>query len=308
MSLFSIALVLLIEQWRPLHERVLVQGPLARYADFLEQHFNAGERQHGIIAWLIAVGPVLIAAALAYWVAASIHPLLGLAVNVAVLYLTMGFRQASHYFTDIQKALREGEIERARMLLEQWRGRSAHNLSREDITRLAIEEALAGAHRLVFGVMFWFVLLPGPAGAILYRLAGYLAGRWGSADEGELGQFGWFARNAYRVLDWVPARLTAISFAVVGDFEDAIYCWRTQAARWFDRSLGIVLAAGAGALGIRLGNPLPTPEGAFEERPELGLGDDPDNAHLDSVIGLVWRALVLWLAMILIVSIARAIS
>lgn len=308
MSLVSLILVLLIEQWRPLHERAAVDAPLARWADFLEQHFNAGERQHGIIAWIIAVVPFVIVTWLVYAVGWHISPALALAVNVAVLYLTMGFRQSSHYFTDIQKALREGEVDRARELLGRWQGRSAASLSREDVTRLAIENALVGSHRHVFGAMFWFVVLPGPTGALLYRFAVFLAERWGAGDERELGQFGWFARHVFRVLDWLPARLTAVSFAVVGDFEDAIYCWRTQAARWFERSLGIVLASGAGALGVRLGNPLPSPEGGFEERPELGLGDDPDGGHLDSTVGLVWRALVLWLAMILIVSIAQVIS
>jgi cobalamin biosynthesis protein CobD/CbiB len=107
------------------------------------------------------------------------------------------------------------------------------------------------------------------------------------------------------VLDWVPARITASAFAVVGDFEDAIYCWRTQAARWPDHLLGVVLAAGAGALGVRLG--MPVLRGTvLEDRPELGLGEDADTPFLDSVVGLIWRALVLWLAALLALSVARA--
>jgi len=107
------------------------------------------------------------------------------------------------------------------------------------------------------------------------------------------------------VLDWVPARITATAFAIVGDFEDAIYCWRTQAARWPDQLLGVVLAAGAGALGVRLG--MPVLRGAtLEDRPDLGLGEDADTPSLDSVVGLIWRALVLWLAALLALSVARA--
>jgi cobalamin biosynthesis protein CobD/CbiB len=122
-------------------------------------------------------------------------------------------------------------------------------------------------------------------------------------DDGGPGRFGEFARTAFHTLDWLPARCTAASFAIVGDFEDAVYCWRTQAARWPDPLLGIVLAAGAGALGVRLGLPIATGS-SVADRPELGLGEDADTPFLDSAIGLVWRALVLWLALVLVVTVA----
>ena len=82
----------------------------------------------------------------------------------------------------------------------------------------------------MFAVLFWFVVLPGPSGAILYRLAAYLQRRWSGR-----GEFGSFAAHALTILEWPTARLTAASFAVVGDFEDTIYCWRTQAAAWPDQ-------------------------------------------------------------------------
>ena len=100
-------------------------------------------------------------------------------------------------------------------------------------------------------------------------------------------------------------RLTAAAFAVVGDFEDAVYCWRTQARDWSDPDAGVVLAAGAGALGVRLGMPLTAIEGV-EVRPELGLGEQADSPTLDSVVGLVWRALVLWLFVLLLLTLASA--
>ncbi len=308
MTLVSLILVLLLEQWQPLANRRAVTNPLARYARFLQRQFNAGEAQHGVIAWMFGVLPAVGLAWGAYWVLSTIHPLLGLALNVAVLYATMGFRQASHYFSEIQKCIKEGELDRAREVLALWRGRSALSLSRENIIRVTIEQALAGSHRYVFGVVFWFVILPGPAGAILYRIAAYFHGRWGGVEEQEFGRFGWFAREAFYFIDWVPARLAAIAFAIVGNFEDAIYCWHTQASRWADRLLGVVLASGAGAMGVRLGNPLPGDDGSVVDRPELGTGDDPDAPALDSTVGLLWRALVLWLALILIVTIVQALA
>jgi adenosylcobinamide-phosphate synthase len=120
-------------------------------------------------------------------------------------------------------------------------------------------------------------------------------------------RFGEFSRTAFGLLDALPARLTAVSFAIVGDFEDAIYCWRTQAVRWNDRLNGIVIAAGAGAMGVRVGAPV-TRAGLIEDRPEMGLGEAADVPALDSTVGLVWRALVLWLAVLLVISIAAGVS
>ncbi|MFY0080399.1 regulatory signaling modulator protein AmpE, partial [Acinetobacter baumannii] len=65
--------------------------------------------------------------------------------------------------------------------------------------------------------------------------------------------FGRFAAPAFYWIDWIPARLTAAAFAVVGNFEDAIYAWRNFASRWDDEAAGIILAAGGGAMGVRFG-------------------------------------------------------
>jgi len=244
--------------------------------------------------------PVLAASIVAYYVLLWASPLLALLFNVAALYLTLGFRQFSHYFTDLQLAIRAGEVDRARELIGAWRGEPAQHRSREEVIRLAIEEALVASHRHVFGVLFWYLLLPGPSGAILYRLALHLRRRWQG-----LGAFGAFAERVYRLLEWPAVRLTAASFAVVGDFEDAVYCWRTQAASWSDPDAGVVLAAGAGAMGVRLGMPLTGIEGV-EVRPELGMGENADSPFLDSVVGLVWRALVVWVFVLVVLALAQA--
>ena len=191
-------------------------------------------------------------------------------------------------------------LEGARELIGAWRGEPSQHRSREEVIRLAIEEALVASHRHVFGVLFWFMLLPGPSGAILYRLALHLRWRWHG-----LGAFGAFAERVVRVLEWPAVRLTAASFAVVGDFENAAYCWRAQARSWSDPDAGVVLAAGAGAMGVRLGMPLTSIDGV-EPRPELGLGENADGPFLDSVVGLVWRALVVWVFALVVLSLARA--
>ena len=334
MSFLSLVLALVLEHLRPTVDRRVVLAPVAAYAGLLERHFDAGEAQQGVIAWVLGVVPLVLASWAIHAGLAAINPLLGLAFNVTALYLTMGFRQHSHCFSAVQRALKDGDLAEARRVLGEWRGHPCDGLSASEVARLAIEGAFLVSHRHVFGVMLWFLLLPGPSGAVLYRLALFLADRWGGTDraaragrmfgarlagleppEGGTpparsdddgpGRFGEFARAVFHAIDWLPARCTAASFAIVGDFEDAVYCWRTQAARWPDPLLGVVLAAGAGALGLRLGMPI-APGGVVADRPELGLGEEADAPFLDSAVGLIWRALVLWLALVLVVTVASA--
>lgn len=342
MSFLSLILALALEQWRPLVDRTRVFAPLKTYAQIVERQFNAGEHQHGILSWLLIMVPVVGLTLGLYELCYAINPLLALIFNVVVLYVTIGFRQESHYFTDIHQALKAGELDRARALLQAWQGHRADVLTPAEIARLTIEGALATSHRHVFGPILWFIILPGPTGAVMYRAAQFLYHRWsyrtpvGTAGglytpdtvmgdetdylptlagspslapgpDGKPARFGEFARVAFEWIDALPVRVTAASFAIVGDFEDALYCWRGQAKRWPDPLIGIVLAAGAGGIGVRLGMPI-VRAGLLEDRPEIGVGDEADMAFLDSTVGLIWRALALWLVLLLIVTATAMIT
>lgn len=259
----------------------------------------------------------MLAVEVVYWFAAAAHPLAGLVVNVVVLYFLMGFRRFSHAISAIVAALQAGDLSGARRTLAMWRGGSTSDLGSADIARVAIERGLVDAYRSVFGVLFWFVVLPGPIGAVLYRAAVLLAEEWRGPVPGveptplvqARALFGAPARTLLAVLDWLPVRVTALSFAVVGDFEDAVVCWRTQSARWVTqeggRTVGILLATGGGALGVQLGGMLPTLSGDPDVRPELGVGDPVEPEVLPSAVGLVWRALVVWLLLILLLILAN---
>jgi cobalamin biosynthesis protein CobD/CbiB len=306
MTLISLVLVFVLEQVRPLPLPNAVQSMLAGYVDNLSGQFNAGERRQGAMAWLLAVAPLVIVSLLLYYLLGTASVLLAIAFNVVVLYFLMGFRQFSGRYNAILEALRNDDIDAARETLANWRNKPAEALDSTEVAKLAIEEGLTAAHRQLFGVMFWFIVLPGPAGAALYGLAAMLNEKWGRGGE-EYVEFGSFARKAFDVLDWIPSRLTAITFAIVGDFEDAIYCWRTQSNSWGNLEQGIVLAAGAGALGVRLGEAVHE-EGSVAFRPELGLGDEADVEHMASGVGLVWRSLLIWMFLIALVTLVTWFS
>lgn len=318
MNLLAILAALGLEQWRAFGWRLALERGFVRYVRRLERNLNGGRFDQGVLAALAALAPPVLVAGAIYWLLAHVHPLLGLAWNVVVLYALMGFRRFSHAVSAIIEAFREGDVVTARRALAAWRGGYTADLSSADIARLATERGLVDAYRQVFAVLFWFTILPGPLGAVLYRACLLLGNEWagpapGDEDETPVARaratFGAPARKLLWLLDWVPVRLTALSFAIVGDFEDAAWSWRAQAKSWAledgGEPMGIVLASGAGALGVELGGALAVPGAEPKLRPTLGTGEAAEPEILPSAIGLVWRALILWLLVILLVTLAN---
>lgn len=314
MTFFAILIVLLIEQVQPLRADNPVSAALRTLANRMEARFNAGQAQHGKLAWFATVAAVMVPTALVYWLCVHLGFLAVFAWIAFIAYLTLGFRHYSHYFTAIQIALSSGDDESARSLLAEWTGQDTAAMDTSELSRIAVETALVTTHRNVFGVIFWLLLPVGPAFAVMYRVAEYLARAWNEPDHLKNEAFGHFAARAFYWIDWVPSRLTAIAFAVVGNFEDAIYAWRNFAYRWPDEAVGVILSAGGGALGVRLGTPAVSAVSVLPADASLvdtatvetdgPPGDAPQPRTLQSAVGLVWRALLLWMLLLLLVSIA----
>ncbi|WP_342120373.1 CobD/CbiB family protein [Pseudoduganella sp. OTU4001] len=313
MTFLSILVALLFEQLKPLRADNPIWAEFKRLAVRMEQWFNAGHASHGRMGWFLLIGALTLPAGLVYWLLLRYNLLLAaFAWNVLIVYLTLGFRHYSHYFTSIQLALNAGDESQARTLLAEWCKIDTVGMEVSEISRIAVEKALVTTHRNVFGVFFWFLMPLGPCGAILYRVAEYLARAWNEPEHMRQEAFGEFAAKAFYWIDWIPARLTAVAFAVVGNFEDAIYAWRNFAHRWKDEAIGIILSAGGGAMGVRLGTPnenaakiIPSDAATVDisdmEVDQLP-GDEPGVRALQSTVGLVWRALLLWMMLLLLLS------
>ncbi|MBD8531982.1 MULTISPECIES: CobD/CbiB family protein [unclassified Massilia] len=313
MTFFSILCALIIEQLKPLRADNQVYGGIKGLAMRIEGWFNAGEPKNGRMGWFLMMAVLVVPVALIYWVLQYYGLVfLAFAWNVVIVYLTLGFRHYSHYFTAIQLALNSGDEATARVLLAEWARIDTVGMDGTEIARIAVEKSLITTHRSVFGVFFWFLMPGGPACAVLYRVSEYLARAWNEPEHMRNEAFGEFAAKAFYWIDWIPVRLTAIAFAVVGNFEDAIYAWRNFANRWADESRGIILAAGGGAMGVRLGTPnenapqlLPV-DAAMVDLSDADTdvlpGEEPSLRALQSTVGLVWRALILWMILLLLLS------
>lgn len=301
MSLLALLSALLAQHAWPVKGRQPLMALYGRLALSAAKRLNAGDRNSGLLAWFALMAVVLVPMLLATVAAARLHGVLLFALDVAVLYATLRFLATTARVAGIERALREGDVSGAANRLAEWQGSPVAAEEPTAVARLAAEQGLREAHQGCFAPLFWFLVLPGPVGLVLYPLAQRAARTWAMVEPEER-DFGWFAQRAFHAIDWIPQRVTAFVFAVVGNFEDALYCWRMQAAGWPQPDEGIVLAAGAGALGVRLGEPVPAGDGTFVVRPALGQGELAREDALASLEGLLWRALVLWLVVFLLAA------
>jgi len=321
MSFLSLLFAFLIEQVRPFVYTSWVEDQVTKGAQWVRLHLDAGLEKQAWAAWTaVALVPTLLVAAIYWCVIEWGSWFLGLLWSVAVLYVCLGFRQFSHHFTEIRDALEAGKDDEAGALLAKWRNLEFSEWSPSTLIRYLIEHSVVQAHRHVFGVLYWYCILAvmgfGPAGAVLYRLCEMLFYIWTEQRnfvEGEeiisseplLN----LTRKIWFYIDWLPTRLTAISFAIVGNFEEAIDSWRFHLNRHGQNNDAVILASTAGALNIELGvTPLksqPFQETGEPEMRELQRGQPPQLAHLKAVVGLLWRAVVMWMLILALFSLSR---
>lgn len=325
MSFIAVLFALLLEQARPLRQGNPVHAGLRAWVRWSARSFDAGMPFHSALAWGFAVlVPSLVALAIYWAVDTFVGWPAGVAWSATVLYVCVGFRQFSFNFTQIRDALAGGDEDRARELLARWRQLDARELPRSEIVRHVIEHSVLSAHRHVFGVLAWFSVLAafgfGPTGAVLYRLSEFVVRYWQHKSKTQLqplsGSLQMIASNAWHVIDWVPARVTAMSFAVMGSFEDAIDGWRNYEPQSVWDNDGIVLAATAGAVNIRMGAtgltaavPVQGSSGqSAKTAAESASGQTPELAHLAVIVGLVWRTVVMWMVLLALLTLARLLG
>ncbi|MEY2631376.1 MAG: hypothetical protein RIR00_30 [Pseudomonadota bacterium] len=303
MELFCLVVALLLAGTRPLESWLPLPQGLGRWADWVEKTCNAGAYGHGICAWSVAVaGPVLLVMLLQSLLAATL-PLLEPVLIVALLYAGLGFATTRRVFAEIQLALRLGETERARQRLAEWLGRPAPERDAE-VARLAISTALKAMHRQLLAPLVAYLLLPGAAGVVLYRLAERVQAHWQRTTTQENTVFSEFSRRVFGIIDWLPLRATAAAFAVVGNFEDAVYCWRTRSVSGLNQDEDLILASAAGALGVPLGGV--AMEGGKAAERVGSIGDDAE--AMQSAAGLVQRAVLLWLLLLFLLGLASLVG
>ena len=265
-------------------------------AGAVEKRFNRRSRLTGIAAWTLVVLPFVA-------LAAVLRPHAAFAVDVALLYFALGARSLAEHAEAVARPLREGRLDEARQRVGWMVSRDTTQLDESGVAKAGMESVLENGNDAIFGTLFWFALLGGP-GALLFRLANTLDAMWGYRTE-RFNRFGWAAARIDDLLNWIPARLTALTYALLGKTRQALACWRAQAPGWESPNAGPVMSAGAGSLGVLLGGAA-IYHGQEEIRPPLGTGPAPVAADLDRAIALIRHSLWLWLAVFFVIGFLHA--
>ncbi len=283
--------------------------PLVMFGNFaiaIEERLNKpdAQRWQGVVALLIAVLPILLLVcwldswltnfSSVYWVFASF-----------MLYLALGWQSLLRHAVAVGKPLQLRRLDQARAAVAMLVSRETADLDAGQVAKAATESVLENGADAIFSALFWF-LIAGVPGVVAYRLTNTLDAMWGYKNP-RFVKFGWAAARLDDVLNFVPARLTALSYALMGDTRTALRCWRQQAGSWKSPNAGPVMAAGAGALNVVLGGAARY-HGQLQNRPPLGPEDSAKGktgasaATINQACSLLNRAIVLWLLVLLVWS------
>jgi len=228
--------------------------------------------------------------------------LLGLANDMAagfaavlVLYFCIGGRSLAEHARAVMQPLDGGDLVTARERLGRIVSRDTANLDEQSVTNASIESVLENGSDALLAPIFWFAVAGAP-GALCYRLANTLDAMWGYRNP-RYQYFGWTAARMDDWFNWLPARCCALAYALAGHCRTALRCWHVQAPGCESPNAGPVMAAGAGALGLRLGGPA-TYDNEPRWRPQLGEGKLARPQDIERTLRLLWHATGIWLLVI----------
>jgi len=246
----------------------------------------------GTLAWVLLVIPLTIITYL-------LEDYLGWWFSILVGYLAIGAKSLKDHALQVADALQQSDLNLARQKVSYIVSRDTSELDEENISRSTIESVLENGSDAIFSALFWF-LMAGAPGVLLYRLSNTLDAMWGYRNE-KYEYFGKFSARIDDILNWIPARLTALTYTLVGNSHRAWACWQQQARHWYSPNAGVVMAAGAGALDVQLGG-IARYHGKNKIRPTLGTKKAPNKNDINRAWLLVFKGMLLWAVITLLIG------
>lgn len=259
-----------------------------------QQHSALKQRIMGLIALVLMTVPLtLLIYALSQW------PVINTMLAPVILYFCIAANSLKQHALLVFQALENNDLNLAKNHVAMIVSRQTEKMTEDDVRRATIESVLENGADAVFAPIFWFIIA-GPAGAILYRLSNTLDAMWGYKNQRFI-YFGWAAARFDDVLNWVPARLTAFSYALLGQTKQALQCWKTQATLLDSPNAGPVMTSGAGSLNLQLGGPA-WYHGKLKDKVFFGVNRVPGNNDINRANSLITSSLILWVIIVIILE------
>jgi len=262
------------------------------------EHYCYAERSNTqqIIVGTLAVGILILPFTILCYLLADM-PIVGITFNILALTFAIGHKSLHQHATPIADALASNDQAQARYLTSRIVSRDPATLN---IPKATIESVLENGADSIFNALFWFVIAGAP-GVIAYRLSNTLDAMWGYKNNRYL-YFGRFTARLDDCLNYIPARLTGLSYALLGNTKQAIKAWKQQAPACESPNAGVVMASGAGALNLTLGGPAQY-DGIWHRRPNLGFGPEPVASDIFRALRLIRHTVLLWISTLFLVMV-----
>jgi AmpE protein len=257
----------------------------ARWLEF-QQSLPVGqglrEGPGGLVFLLLP--PLLLVLAVQVLLGSLLGDIVGLLIATAILLYCLGPDDLDTQVQALTRAAEQGEHAEAQAIAAALPDIGGGEANGADYPIAA--NLLGAAQRRIFGTLLWFLVL-GPTGALLYRLSRETAQLAVTQARPGLEPGG---RGLLYLLDWIPARMLSGLFALAGNFETAVRAWH-QCERDDRDGLELTRCSGLGAL------QLDTSLTRVETAP-------PDTRMITSAMSLVWRSLVILLALLGLATVA----
>ncbi len=229
-------------------------------------------RLAGTVTALTVIAAAALVTVALIGIAGRMHPLLGDAAGILVLYTTIAARDLARHSLAVYRALAAFDLAEARRLVSWMVGRDTERLTEAEVVRAAVESVAENSVDGIIAPLF-FAALGGPVGAMAYKAVNTLDSMIGYKNDRYLD----FGRTAARIDDganFIPARLAVpiitAAAALLGLRASAAWrIARRDGRRNLSPNAGIPEAAVAGALGVRLGG-LMERRGRPVDQPEIG--------------------------------------
>jgi len=281
MSLLSVIFALIAESFISSLSELRRFDLFYRYVSWLRAKLPTFSFQNGSVTLVIVIAGVLFVVWLISAMLGNVLGLFGFLFGVAVLIFTIGPRELEEDVRNINTALENNDFEGANFYASHLANRTISEPPMQ-LAQTVKEEILLQANIRMLGVFFWFILL-GPVGAVLFRLSCLL-------KENQLNKTDEFAdasRDLYKIVNWIPARICVLSYAVAGNFVDTMSYWNGLSDLWLRDSEEFIVVSGIGAL-------------RYEQRSDRddNEGDESDILAIQHALSLVKRAVIVWVVLL----------
>jgi adenosylcobinamide-phosphate synthase len=271
--LLALALALMLDFWlgdpRWLPHPVRGMGALIA---FLDRRLNKGSyrRVKGIVTVTAVTGMVYIISLLAVKISYSLSWLFGVVVEAILVFTTIATKSLQEAAWNVLLPLERGDMEQARRELSMIVGRDTENLDEPEIVRACVETVAENTSDGITAPLF-YAWIGGAPLALFYRAVNTCDSMLGYKND-MYRAFGWASARLDDVMNYIPARLTAVVMVLVHSGKRFRYCWRVlfrDARKHPSPNSGWPEAAMAALLGVQLGG-VNTYHGIVSRRPTLG--------------------------------------